>query len=83
MLGFCALLLVVLWLMQTVLLNSMYKMVRRLEMEQAIKTVERSINSPDLQNVLVTLKDTKEITVSLADEKTPRPKRRPESKHRM
>ena len=78
-----ALLLVVLWLMQTVLLNSMYKMVRRLEMEQAIKTVERSINSPDLQNVLVTLKDTKEITVSLADEKTPRPKRRPESKHRM
>ena len=83
LLGFCALLLVVLWLMQTVLLNSMYKMVRRLEMEQAIKTVERSINSPDLQNVLVTLKDTKEITVSLADEKTPRPKRRPESKHRM
>lgn len=83
LLGFCALLLVALWLMQTVLLNSMYKMVRRLEMEQAIKTVERSINSPDLQNVLVTLKDTKEITVSLADEKTPRPKRRPESKHRM
>ena len=83
LLGFCTLLLVVLWLMQTVFLNSMYKMVRRMEMEQAIAMVGRSINSPDFQNVLVTLEDTKEIFVSFAGERTLPHRRGPEKQPKM
>jgi len=83
LLGFCAFLLIVLWLMQTVFLNSMYKMIRRQEMEQAITMVERSINSPNLQNVLVELEDSKEIFVTITGDR-PSPRRKgPESRPKM
>lgn len=61
--GFCALLLVILWLFQTVFLSDMYKFIRKVEIEKAINLVEKSIDSPNLENVLFELEFNKEIIV--------------------
>ena len=71
LLAFCALLIAVLWLFQTVLLNSMYKFVRRAEINQAITRVSENINSPDLQIILQELKNGKDILVMPAQEFEP------------
>jgi len=71
LLGFCALLIAVLWIFQTVLLNDMYKFVRRAEINQAIVLVRENINSPDLQTILEDLQSTKDILVMPALEFEP------------
>lgn len=63
LLGFCALLLLILWMLQTVFLSNMYKFIRKTEMEKAIQLVEKNINSPELKDVLYKLESTKEIMV--------------------
>jgi signal transduction histidine kinase len=63
LLGFCALLLSILWLFQTVFLSDMYKYIRKNELEKAITLVENNINSPELEDVLYELESTKEIIV--------------------
>ena len=68
MLGFCAVLIVILWVFQTVLLTETYKLVRRAEIEQAVALVEENIDSSDLQTVLNDLEASKEIRVMPAQE---------------
>jgi signal transduction histidine kinase len=63
LLGFCVLLLAILWIFQTVFLSDMYKFVRKMEMEKAIQTVEKNINNPELGNILLELEASKAITV--------------------
>lgn len=63
LLAFCALLIAVLWIFQTVLLNSMYKFIRRMEINQAISMVRDNIESPNLDAILTGLKENKEIFV--------------------
>ncbi|HHY43161.1 MAG TPA: HAMP domain-containing histidine kinase [Thermoanaerobacterales bacterium] len=63
LLGFCVLLLAILWTFQTVLLSDMYKFVRKVEIEKAISLVGKNINSPELESILFELKMAKEITV--------------------
>lgn len=61
--GFCILLLAILWMFQTVFLSDMYKYIRKVEIDKAIRLVEKNINSPELKNILDELEETKEITV--------------------
>jgi len=63
LLGFCALLLLILWLLQTVFLTDMYKFIRKTEIKKAIALVEKNIDSPDLQAILRKLETEKEILV--------------------
>ncbi|NLY97046.1 MAG: HAMP domain-containing histidine kinase [Clostridiaceae bacterium] len=63
LLGFCVLLLAILWIFQTVFLSDMYKFVRKMEIEKAIQTVEKNINNPELGNILLELEASKAITV--------------------
>lgn len=63
LLGFCALLLAILWLFQTVFLSDMYKFIRKNEIERAITLVEKNINSPNLEDILRELEYNKEIIV--------------------
>jgi len=42
LLGFCVLLLAILWMFQTVFLSDMYKFVRKMEIEKAISLVEKT-----------------------------------------
>ncbi len=61
---FCAMLLIILWLFQTVFLDDMYKFIRKQEIEKAIELVAAHIESPDLQMIIIELNETKEIMVS-------------------
>lgn len=63
LLGFCALLLVILWLFQMVFLNDMYKFIRKYEINKAISLVEKNINSSDLQSIFDKLSEENEIFV--------------------
>lgn len=67
LLGFCGLLLVLLWLFQTVFLYDMYKFIRTQEIERAITYVEDNIDSPELFIILNELLVEKEIIVTKTD----------------
>lgn len=82
LLGFCGLLIVILWFFQTVLLNDMYKYIRKMEIEKAIALVEKNIDSPNLNAIISDLKAEQEILVMRTHEfslpikqKEPNPKR--------
>ena len=64
LLGFSALLLILLWLMQTVFLDKMYEGVRKSEINQAISLVGKHIDSPDLAQIIEDLATDQEILVS-------------------
>lgn len=61
---FCALLLTILWLMQTTFLNDMYEGVRKTEIKKAITLVENNIDSPQLMTILFNLEREQEIIVT-------------------
>lgn len=63
LLGFCILLLAILWTFQTVFLSDMYKFIRKVEIEKAISLVGENINSPELEDILFELEMAKEIIV--------------------
>lgn len=70
-LGFCGLLLLILWLFQTVFLKDMYRLIRTGEMNKAIALVEENINKSNLQDILFELEQTKEIVVRPTGDKKP------------
>ncbi|WFA10449.1 HAMP domain-containing sensor histidine kinase [Tissierella sp. Yu-01] len=63
LLGFCFLLILILWIFQTIFLSDMYKFTRKIEIDKAINLVEKEINSPKLKDLLYELELTKEIIV--------------------
>ena len=65
LLGFCALLLVILWLFQTVFINDMYKFIRRSEMKKAITYVEKNLDTEDFQQMLNYIKFKDDILVTM------------------
>ncbi|WP_073025162.1 sensor histidine kinase [Lutispora thermophila] len=71
LIGFCVLLLAILWIFQTIFLSDMYKLIRKREIEKAISLVGKNISSPDLQNILYELEMNKEITVKPTKEFAP------------
>lgn len=71
LLGFCALLLGVLWLFETVLLYDMYKLIRTREITAAISYVEENIDSPNLFGIFEELSQQKEIIVTKSNEFVP------------
>lgn len=81
LIGFSAILLLVLWIMETMLLDKMYEHIRRNEMKKAITLVEENINSPDLNQIMIRLQYDSEILVAPAHNfippKRPGPEERP------
>jgi len=85
--GFCVLLLLVLWFFQTVLLTDTYKFIRKGELDQAVKLVEKNIDSPELQSILddlvrnkeILVMPTREFNMPLRPEPDDRGRREPES----
>ncbi len=61
---YCTLLLMILWLFQTVFLTDMYKWVREREITNAVSLVEENINNPKLPEILDEIKKNKEIFVT-------------------
>jgi signal transduction histidine kinase len=71
LLGFCALLLVVLWMMQTVFISDIYQFIRKQELTQAIKLVEKEIDNPDLQEIIINIQIESDIIIALTPEFAP------------
>ncbi|MCL2035002.1 MAG: HAMP domain-containing histidine kinase [Oscillospiraceae bacterium] len=74
MLGFCALLLIILWLSQTVFLNDMYKYIRGRELADAIAMVEEEIGNPELPEILFYLQAENDIIIAPARDFAPPPR---------
>lgn len=68
LLGFSALLLVVLWLFQTIFLKDMYRFTRLLEIEAAVSEVRENIDSDDLEDILIELYQEKGIYIRASHE---------------
>lgn len=90
LLGFCLLLLTILWMFQTVFLSDSYKLIRKKEIDKAITLVGRHINSPELNDILIELEMTKQITVRATRDFAPpippapgRHERKPESLNKV
>ena len=66
--GFCALLLAILWLLQTVFLNDMYKYIRTQELSRVIDSVEKEIDNPDLLLILLNIQAENDIMISLTQD---------------
>ena len=64
LLCFCALLLVILWLFQTVFLNDMYKLVRTKELGRVITAVGKEINNPDIQYILQNIQFENDVVIT-------------------
>ena len=64
LLAFCSVLLIILWLFQTVFLSDMYKMIRRQDLHEAIALVEKNIDSPNLREILFQLETDKSVIVA-------------------
>jgi len=77
LLGFCILLLLILWIFQTVFLSDMYKLIRKLEIDKAVSLVGKNIDSPNLQDILYELETNKEITVRPTKDFAPPPRPEP------
>ncbi len=80
LLGFCALLLLILWLFQTIFLDKMYKGIRKGEIKKAIVLVEENIDSPQLGQLLKELAEDQEIIVTPLHAFLPPAKPAPENK---
>lgn len=67
LLGFCALLLAILWLFQTVFLDSFYKQIRIMEIKNNANTIVNSIqNNIEIQNIIETSKNS-EISIDIVN----------------
>lgn len=64
LLGFCALLLTVLWLFQTVFLSKMYEGIRKGEIKKAIVLVEENIDNPSFDQIIKGLAENHEIIIT-------------------
>ncbi len=83
LLGFCGLLLIILWLLQTIFLDKMYKDIRKKEIKKAIATVEENINNPNLEELLKELEENQEIIVTPLHDFLPPAKQSPRDKPPM
>ena len=74
LLCFSALLLIILWLSQTVFLTDMYKFVRKAEIDKAIALTAKNIDNPELMSIFRELELNNEIIVMPAQDFTPPPR---------
>lgn len=67
LLGFCALLLLILWLFQTVLLDTFYKKTRVIEIDRYADIVTNYLGKDDLAGIVSGLSENNDITVDVTD----------------
>lgn len=71
LLGFCFLLIGILWIFQTMFLSDMYKFTRGIEIDRAMDLVEKEINSPNFKDILHEIELNKEIIIRPAHDFAP------------
>jgi signal transduction histidine kinase len=66
-LGFCALLLVVLWLFQIVFLDTFYKKIKVTEIRRNATVIINNIESENISEIITNISDNNNITVNITD----------------
>ena len=67
LLGFCALLLVILWLMQTVFLDSFYKNIKMMEIKREAGLITEMYGNEDMAENIASISQNSNISVSITD----------------
>jgi signal transduction histidine kinase len=67
LLGFCALLLVVLWLFQIVFLDTFYKRIKAAEIKRSAAVIINNIDRENINEIITDISDNNNITVSITD----------------
>lgn len=68
LLGFCAILLIVLWVFQTVLLDAFYRAIKVIEIKSNAAVIAENINSDDLQTLLTHMSGHGEVSIDILSE---------------
>ena len=68
LLGFCAILLLILWLFQTVLLDSFYRAVKVMEIKNSAGTLASGIDRADLASLVTSVSDNGAVSVGIVTE---------------
>lgn len=67
LLGFCILLLVILWLFQTVFLNDFYQAIKTFEVRETASTLEKNIDRTDLQALVDSVSERDDLCVMIVN----------------
>ncbi|MBU4439377.1 MAG: hypothetical protein KJ779_07415, partial [Firmicutes bacterium] len=65
LLGFCGVLLILLWLFQVVFLNSFYKSIKINEIKTTAHAIEKSIDDENIETIISTLSENSEICIEV------------------
>ncbi|WP_414150601.1 sensor histidine kinase [Acetobacterium carbinolicum] len=65
LLGFCGVLLILLWLFQVVFLNSFYKSIKINEIKATANTIEKSINDENIATIISTVSENNDICIKV------------------
>jgi signal transduction histidine kinase len=65
LLGFCGLLLILLWLFQVVFLTNFYKSIKINEIKKTANTIETHINEENISDIITTLSENNEICIEV------------------
>ncbi|SHI56342.1 Signal transduction histidine kinase [Dethiosulfatibacter aminovorans DSM 17477] len=65
--GFCALLLVVLWLFQVVFLDDFYRMIKTSEVKNTAEHIEKSLGGEDVNDIIADYSKTREISIEVIE----------------
>lgn len=65
LIGFCSVLLILLWLFQVVFLNSFYKSIKLNEIKATAHTIEKSINDDSIETIITTLSENNDICIEV------------------
>ncbi|MDR2731111.1 MAG: HAMP domain-containing protein, partial [Treponema sp.] len=67
LLGFCVLLLVVLWLLQIVFLDTFYRKIKAAEIKRSAFDIISNIESENIDRIIIDISESNNITVSITD----------------
>ncbi|WP_099468286.1 HAMP domain-containing sensor histidine kinase [Konateibacter massiliensis] len=68
LLGFTAILLILLWLFQTVYLDSFYTAIKKNELEQALEVLQGNLDAEDLESTINTISEDYEVYILIGNE---------------
>lgn len=68
LLGFTLIIMLILWLLQTVFLNDMYKFVRSRQLDSAIEYFQENIDNKSIQEIIDTIEADKDIMVRITED---------------
>ena len=68
LLGFCAILLLILWIFQTVLLDAFYKAIKIMEIKESAGAIVSNIDSEDLASLVSSVSQNGEVSIDIVTE---------------